>query len=73
MSKKTSFVFALLAAAGLGAVAAQTAQAGVIWYTDRAAWMAAAGSPTCSEDFESFPFDTLFRAAPVALNGMSIR
>jgi len=41
-------------------------------YTDRTAWVSAAGAPNFAEDFESFDTDTSFRDAPVALNGMSI-
>jgi hypothetical protein len=42
------------------------------FYTDRASWLAASGSPTFSEDFSSFTEDTPFQTAPVALAGMSI-
>jgi hypothetical protein len=48
------------------------ANAGVIFFTDEAAWNAAAGAPSFTENFSSFAADTSFRTTPVALNGMTI-
>jgi hypothetical protein len=38
-------------------------------FTDRAAWDAAAGTPTFTEDFSGFTADVIYRAAPVSLAG----
>jgi hypothetical protein len=73
MWRKSSFAVALLAGAGLTALVGQPAEAGVTWFTDRAAWTAAAGSPTFSEDFSGFASDTEFRTTAVTLDGMSIQ
>ncbi len=48
------------------------AQAAAVFYNNQAAWQAAAGPASYTEDFSSFGADTSFRAASVALNGMSI-
>jgi hypothetical protein len=62
---------AVVCAFGLGVCV--TAQAAALsWFTDRAAWEAAAGTPTFTEDFSGFSSDLLFQTAPVALNGMTI-
>ena len=41
-------------------------------FTDRAAWQAAAGTPTATEDFEGFTADALFYPDSVPANGFSI-
>lgn len=51
----------------------QAAQAGVVWFTDRSAWAAAAGAASFSEDFSGFASDTSFTTSAVALNGGSIQ
>ncbi len=52
---------------------ASAAEAGIIFFTDRPTWEAATGPPSFAEDFSGFAQDTSFRAAPVALNGMTIQ
>jgi len=66
-------ISAALAAAGFGAFLAGSAQAGVVWFTDRSAWEAAAGALTFSENFSGFRTDQSFQTSAVALNGMSIQ
>jgi hypothetical protein len=44
----------------------------VQFFTDRAAWQAAAGPAAFSEDFTGFAVDTPFHSLPVALDGMTI-
>ena len=58
----------LLLAASIG-----TSQAGLVFYTNRVAWAAAAGTASFTEDFSSFTADASFQTAAVALQGMSIR
>ncbi len=58
---------------GLSLALLGSAQAGVVWFTDRTAWTAAVGGLSFSEDFSSFVTDQSFQLAPVALNGMSIQ
>src|SRR5262245_32733648 len=59
---------AVLALAGISGAA----QAGIVFYTDRATWEAAVGPASFSENFSGFGVDTQFRTAPLALNGMTI-
>lgn len=49
------------------------AHAGSLFYTDRAAWQTAAGTPSFKEDFSSFAVDTPFRTGPVMVNGMTFQ
>ena len=65
-------MFRAAAAAGLLVGFVGAAQAGITWFNNRATWAAAAGAASFSEDFSGFAADTSFRAAPVALSGMSI-
>jgi hypothetical protein len=48
-------------------------RAGIVFYTNRAAWQAAAGPSSFTENFSGFIRVTPFRNAPLALNGMTIR
>lgn len=50
----------------------QAAQAQVTTYSDRAAWNAAAGAVTLTENFNSFVTDTTFQGAVVPLLNMTI-
>ena len=43
--------------AGLGFGVMGSAQAGIVWFTDRSAWSAAAGAASFTEDFSSFAAD----------------
>ena len=67
--------FAVLSSvlAGLGFGVMGSAQAGIVWFTDRSAWSAAAGAASFTEDFSSFAADQSFRSSAVALNGMTIQ
>jgi hypothetical protein len=62
---------AAVAALGLGFPA--SAEAEVMFFTDRVAWENAVGPTSFTENFSGFPVDTPFRASPVALNGMVIQ
>lgn len=54
-------------------LSALPAQAAFIEFTDRNAWLAAVGTTTGGEDFESFASDTSFSGGSVALSdGMSL-
>jgi hypothetical protein len=57
----------LLSIASVVSPLAPAVFAQVTCYSDHAAWVAAAGPATASEDFESFVADQGFEAAPVAL------
>jgi hypothetical protein len=64
-------IVAAVVALGLGFPASAEAQ--IVFFTDRAAWQSAAGTPFFTEDFSGFPVVTPFRTSPVALNGMAIQ
>jgi hypothetical protein len=50
-----------------------SAEADIIFFTDRVAWENAAEPTSFTESFSGFAVDTPFRASPVALNGMAIQ
>lgn len=60
----------------LAAVAAlgfsMSAAAAVTTYTDRTSWLAAAGTPSFTEDFESFASDTSYATAPLVLPNFTV-
>jgi hypothetical protein len=62
----------LLGAFVVGLSLPQNAFAVVQFFTSRAAWQAAAGPASFSEDFSGFAADTPFHSSPVALSGMTI-
>src|SRR6266700_2949303 len=62
---------AAVMALGLGFPA--SAQAGIVFFTDRVAWESAAGPPSFTENFSGFAVNTPFQTSPVALNGMVIQ
>jgi hypothetical protein len=62
----------LLGAFVAGLSLPQSAFAVVQFFTSRAAWEAAAGPATFTEDFSGFAADTPFHSLPVALNEMTI-
>jgi hypothetical protein len=64
-------VVAAVMALGMGLPA--SAEAEIVFFTDRVAWESAAGPPSFTEEFSGFAVDTPFRASPVALNGMVIQ
>ncbi|MSU73100.1 MAG: hypothetical protein EXS43_12295, partial [Opitutus sp.] len=64
----------LVAAVGaLGFAFSNSAEAGIVFYTDRVAWQNAAGPSSFTEDFSGFVLDTPFHTTPLALSGMTIR
>jgi hypothetical protein len=56
---------------GLGFPASAEAQ--IMFFTDRVAWEGAAGPRSFTEDFSGFSVITPFRTTPVALSGMTIQ
>ncbi len=63
----------ILGVAAVAWGAASPAQAGILFFTDRPTWEAAAGPLGFAEDFSGFAQDASFRTTPVALNGMTIQ
>ena len=54
-------------------IVAVPTEAGIVFYTDRPAWEAAAGPPSYAVDFEGFTADIGFRFHPLRLAGMTIQ
>src|SRR5678816_4457297 len=51
----------------------QSASAGLVIFFDQAAWLAAAGQISFTENFETFAVDTQFRTATVQAHGFTLR
>jgi hypothetical protein len=70
LARRCGFV---IAAAWTLLLVSQPSKAGITTYTDRAAWLAALGSPLSdSENFETFASDASFQAGPVNLSGFTL-
>jgi hypothetical protein len=63
----------LVAVIALGLAFPISAEAGILFFANRAAWQNAAGPSSFTENFSGFATNTPFQSSPVALNGMTIQ